>query len=494
MWGVLPITYNYLESVEIIDTINDTLRIIPKINVSGSAYISLTLYDKDYSSHSKDLKINVNSLVTESTPKVTLTSPYNNAIVNTLTPTLEWELDYEGPHPITFTVYLDHSSNPDTEIKTNHNSMNYTLEDELVDGGSYFWKVVPINGICNSEPFMFTIDLDYKPIYEVNITAERNHYLMKQGQVLTLTLTIENRGNMEDEYTLEFNSKSFTNDNITIYNTNFIISPDRWRPVSVSITIPEDIKSGIHPITFTVKSINAMDNTIVNIEILPMGDIEEPTWDVSIDLSNSSVKIDQGLSEIITLVITNEGNMPDNYTISYDTLGFADVDINLSKTEIFLAPGTDRHITTIITVSEDALIGEHFIKFKVESDSAYNESYLGLTIYGKTSPDKSGDDEDNTMLYAGISIIVIIIIIVIILLFIFLKKKKEPEAQVADPEPKIVQSTSVPQPQAQQISMQPQYFPQPATTQPVYQPVPEAIPDTLQPIPGLAPAQSQLEE
>ncbi|MCK5559435.1 MAG: SBBP repeat-containing protein, partial [Thermoplasmata archaeon] len=90
-WSIEPQTYTYIESATIIDTINDTIKIVPKENTTGTEDIELTLTDKDSGTAIKsDITINIDSTISEFTPKVTLLSPPDKTTINTLTPTLKW--------------------------------------------------------------------------------------------------------------------------------------------------------------------------------------------------------------------------------------------------------------------------------------------------------------------------------------------------------------------------------------------------------------------
>ncbi|MCK5561561.1 MAG: SBBP repeat-containing protein [Thermoplasmata archaeon] len=422
-------SYVYIESATITDLSSDTLEIVPVEDVAGSEDIELSLKDKDGGIATKyDITIIVDSRITALTPKVTLKTPINNDIVTTLTPTLEWELDYSGTELITYTIILDENPEPVTPIKSSHTTTSYTLEKVLEDGKTYYWKVIPLNGICISEPFKFTVNLQFQPYYEVNITANKNYIAIEQGATGNIILTVENRGNLEEEYLLEFRSGSFLTSDIQITVTNFIIDPGLDITIGVTINVPDNMGISIHPIEFIVKSYNSIDETIVNVEVLEKGS-GVPTWDVSINISAPSVGIKQGQSASIILTIINEGNMPDNYTIYPESYDFTSTDLIFTADSLSLEPSTDGQITVTITVPENLPPGQYTIRFIVESASTSDEIDLNVNVEERAKPTKSDDDEDDTMLYAGIGIIVIIIIIVLILLFLFVLKKKPQEEE-----------------------------------------------------------------
>ncbi|MCK5559369.1 MAG: hypothetical protein KAJ51_02205, partial [Thermoplasmata archaeon] len=130
IWSVDDKEYNYLESITITDTINDILKINPLDNVTGDVDIKLILTDKDDGTTTKsDITLHIDSRRIEFKPKVTLLSPPDKATINTLTPTLRWELDYSGTDSIKYTVTLDDNPDPLTTIKTGLTTAEYTLEN-----------------------------------------------------------------------------------------------------------------------------------------------------------------------------------------------------------------------------------------------------------------------------------------------------------------------------------------------------------------------------
>ncbi|MCK5559077.1 MAG: SBBP repeat-containing protein, partial [Thermoplasmata archaeon] len=85
-------TYKFLESVIIKDQLNDILEIVPKVNIRREEDIKLTLTDKDGGTDTlSNITISVDSVITIETPKLTLLTPADKNIINTLTPTLTWK-------------------------------------------------------------------------------------------------------------------------------------------------------------------------------------------------------------------------------------------------------------------------------------------------------------------------------------------------------------------------------------------------------------------
>lgn len=75
--------------------------------------------------------------------EISLSSPPDGAFVDAITVRLNWTHDYDGPESIKYDLVVDDEENPDTVIATSLTTGSYLLED-LVDGTTYYWKVVPL--------------------------------------------------------------------------------------------------------------------------------------------------------------------------------------------------------------------------------------------------------------------------------------------------------------------------------------------------------------
>jgi hypothetical protein len=500
-WGISPQTYTYVESVEIIEIINDTLKITPKENVAGSEDIELTLNDKDTGSAVKsDITIIVDSTISEFTPKVTLLSPVNKAVIGTLTPTLKWELDYTGTETITYLIALDENPDPQTAIKTGFTATEYTLENELIDGKTYYWKVEPTNGICLSGAFSFTINLGFEPIFKVNLTSERDSITIKQGTSKDINLTVTNEGNSVDNFKLEFNSANLQS-HIGIDKTNVALDPEINSKVKISIDIPDDFATGDYKITVTATSLTeltANDEATIDVKVVSKDFV--PNYDVSISISPPSLELKQGDSDSVNIFVTNEGNIEYYVTIRFESNDFTSDDITIQGSKLKLLKDGDSSARITITVPENMEPGVYTIKFIAENDETSDESSLTVLITEKEDGKK--EEDDYTMMYALIGIIVVIIV-VLILLFIFLKKKKvkeveppieetqppPPEGLIPEVPPEQIPTPEIPpteQPPTQQF--QPEQVPVPLTpppeqpqVSPEQQPTPDVTPQIPQP-------------
>lgn len=410
-----------LFSIEIIDTLDDIFQIIPVENVSGSDDITLILTDKDNGTTTKpNVTIQIDSKETTHIPKVILLSPPDKSIIETVTPTLEWKLNYSGTDEITYTVYLNEDSNPTTEIISGILSTTYTLVDELDEGKTYYWKVIPKGGICLSNPFRFTINQSFDPIYKVNLTAEKNYIKLKQGEAAEINLTIKNEGNTIDTYKIEYDSPELES-GLSLNKSNIQLLKAAFNKVELGIIIASNMEIGIYTIIVKATSLNdemVTDEDIINVEVY----CEDLLPEVDITVYPKSKVIEQENSDNVTLTISNMGNAPEQFSIYYESSDFAEGEILLSKTSISLGIGEEDYVPITITIPEDMEPGEYQIEFFIQSEEALNSTVLTITVQEKGDGELPLEDSklSKGSLQNFILLLLIIVIISIVITSVFI--------------------------------------------------------------------------
>lgn len=101
-----------------------------------------------------------NSIVINTPPSVYLVSPDDGETIITDSVELEWEGEDEDDDELSYTVYLDTDSEPSTIVFEEEDEEFYDATD-LVDGETYYWKVVASDGIDGTESaiWSFTVDI-----------------------------------------------------------------------------------------------------------------------------------------------------------------------------------------------------------------------------------------------------------------------------------------------------------------------------------------------
>ncbi|MCK5560489.1 MAG: hypothetical protein KAJ51_07840, partial [Thermoplasmata archaeon] len=102
-------------------------------------------------------------------PEVALVSPGNKSILNYTDVELKWNKIYDGTEVVTYDIYLGISDTELEILKQDYKETSYLLND-LANGHTYYWKVVPKAGVLpnritgeESSIFLFTIRKTYKP-------------------------------------------------------------------------------------------------------------------------------------------------------------------------------------------------------------------------------------------------------------------------------------------------------------------------------------------
>jgi eukaryotic-like serine/threonine-protein kinase len=121
-------------------------------------------------------------------PSILLETPENAAIIPETLVTLSWTGEDDDDDQLTYTLYFDTKTDPETMILEDTFDITYDVED-LDDGETYYWKVIVSDGIdsTTSEVWTFSIDLEFiaNELPEIELRVPVDSYLSMQT---TLTL------------------------------------------------------------------------------------------------------------------------------------------------------------------------------------------------------------------------------------------------------------------------------------------------------------------
>jgi uncharacterized membrane protein len=308
----------------------------------------------------------------------------------------------------------------------------------------------------------------------VNLTTEIVTIKIKQGESKELNLTVTNEGNSVDNFKLEISSANLQS-HISLDKTDVLLDPESNSKVKLSIDIPDDFTTGDYTINVSATSLTeltAKDEVTIDVKVISKDFV--PNYDATISISPTSLELEQGDSENVTITVSNNGNIEDDFTIRFESTDFTSANIQFSDTSVPIADGDSDTITVTIKIPDDMQPGVYTIKFIVESNGDPQESSLTVTVKDKDGgePGDKKDEDDNTMLYAIIAI-VIIVIVVLILRFIFLKKKKGgEESPLVDSELKNIRTEEPAAPRSEQPVI-PSEQPSAQVAPPPEQPPPE---------------------
>ncbi|UCH89635.1 MAG: SBBP repeat-containing protein [Thermoplasmata archaeon] len=429
VWSVSNNYRQYFKSVKIIDEVNDILFIEPHRNIDGFIDIELTLTDSDGDSVTRtDVTVQINSWVTEHAPRTSLLYPPDNGIIDTRNPKLVWELDYTGNERVTYDIYLDTQADPIIPIKSDYRFTSYELEIPLEDNKTYYWKVIPSNGICDSGQFSFTVDLGSNPVYKVGLSVERDYIELRQGEAVVVNFTIRNDGNVADVFMLDCESKVLESV-ISLDTINVRLDREELAVFHLIIDLPSDFEIGVFPLS--VKATSFSDSLIkseitINLEVIDKD--YWPIYEINAFLTPTFVEVEPGKSVNVILTIINQGNLPDYYTINFVSDEFTTSNIQLGKISGQLNPGDREQIRITIDVNDIMTEGKRKIKFEVVNDNTSTDTTLTIDVK------KSESSESKSNQFSSVSVSVIIAVLIILFLLVFRRKPGKEDAKEGEKE------------------------------------------------------------
>ena len=212
---------------------------------------------------SDEYKIQINTWEFLQIPYVFLNSPENGSKVNSLRPSLEWLLQYNGSDPITYDIYFGKLSNLKLLFRK-YSGTKYTFDEDLDDGATYYWKIVPrANGIVGPESsiWQFTIDTGYLPVFDLEVRLKTQKIELEQGNNCTFNIIISNFGELKDKISVSFRNLNESNGIIInlITTTDFEIIPNGILELQFNIQLASNTSLGEQVVEISIYSARATD-------------------------------------------------------------------------------------------------------------------------------------------------------------------------------------------------------------------------------------------
>jgi len=186
---------------------------------------------------------------------------------------------------------------------------------------------------------------------EVSISPE-NQKGPPKGK-LEYTITIVNKGNIEDNYSLTVSDNE--NWGPTISPTSLTIPSNDSRTAKLNVTIPEDAENGTKD-NVTVTATSHGDNTVKDNASCTAQAFIVRGVGVSIDPSHMSDVPGATLSYTVT--VTNTGNVADSYDLTISDDAVPSWNPTVSRTSLTIAAGGSDTSTLSVTIPSGAEHGE----------------------------------------------------------------------------------------------------------------------------------------
>jgi hypothetical protein len=369
--------------------------------------------------YSDEYIINVNIPTTLVIPVIKLVSPLNNSIITTTTVELSWEA-INNFHPnIVFDIKLGTQNPTQDVIEQNYANTNYFV-DQLENGQTYYWTVIPklnnINGTCISGIWSFTIDI---PLPRAILKTPENNSIMT-STLPTLVWSLEYKGSESISYNIFFGTNKdpplkqekisttyFAIDTALLDNTSYYWKIIPW------VGEYEGLSSEVW--SFTVK----------------LKDETTPTFGIELILNPNPLEIKPGEVKFISAIVTNLGELNDNFTFSIGKINGMDLTAEVYREDILeIAPGKNKEFLIMVSVEENIKPGFENITITAKSKLAekYNldiQDSNVLTIKILEKDEQKGKDRAQpiSIFYFSILLIIVILIIIAIIILILVRKK-----------------------------------------------------------------------
>lgn len=185
----------------------------------------------------------------------------------------------------------------------------------------------------------------------VEISPSENNAL--PGENLSFTITVRNDGNVTDNYKIEnFDSQGWK---MSLSRTEVSVNPGDFTDVSLQVEIPPDATGG------TEDNITVTATSTENAEIKAENScLAKVTTDQSVEVSVSPSEDNAppGYTLNYEVMVTNTGNIPDNYSLTVVDDVSPSWSPSLNENLLLnVAPGENRKTTLEVTIEENADIG-----------------------------------------------------------------------------------------------------------------------------------------
>ncbi|MCK5559969.1 MAG: hypothetical protein KAJ51_05225, partial [Thermoplasmata archaeon] len=231
-----------------------------------------------------------------------LRSPWNGSIITTTEIELSWWLVEFNLLNVSYDVYFDTIFPPDRIYKSNVENKSIKI-DSLVNGVTYYWKVIPriglINGSCESGVWSFAIEI---PIPKVNLISPENGSIVSSPKP-TLIWSVEYNGTETLKYDIYLDTKKDPGIEVKNYTSKYYLPKKLledgkiyyWKliPKTGLVVGPES-----ETWSFTVRK-NYIPHFELELKVEPLGIVIEP----------ASIKM-------VKAFVTNKGELTDRISLS----------------------------------------------------------------------------------------------------------------------------------------------------------------------------------
>jgi hypothetical protein len=224
-------------------------------------------------------------------------SPADNSTVTTNKIELKWTIEYTGSvAKVKYDVYLDSTTNDPAKMRLIEKDLRqlFTTPNEyLIDGETYYWRVVPTivieDGIVVGDFFgtvgTFKVDTSYRPTLnpKFNFSVHPTFLEIQPGNSKKITVMIENEGNIELDINISFLVEPDGFITLNLNSDRIMLLPGEDNNIEIEIVVPSNIKQNIFVITVKCEAdqISSSNKEIMTLEIGGLDESKGEDEDIS---------------------------------------------------------------------------------------------------------------------------------------------------------------------------------------------------------------------
>jgi uncharacterized membrane protein len=241
---------------------------------------------------------------------------------------------------------------------------------------------------------------------------------MDPGDRYDFRATVTNLGNGDDQFRITLAGK---NSNwATVDKTLVNLNATEKQTVTIRVTVPISALS-TDDAEITVAAVSNYGSASDADDIL-VGVHQKPAMQVDIDVTSVSLKQGENKDSIARITITNQGNGPDTFRVSFsgDITGY----LQSSTPKVDLQPGESRDIVLSVAVVETAPEGKAMGTIVVSSTKFSIKQTLEFDVIIEGGGDDGGLDLFMNPLYLALIGLVVVIVVVVYFVAAASRKRK----------------------------------------------------------------------
>jgi hypothetical protein len=176
---------------------------------------------------------------------INLISPRNGSTIDTLNPRLIWSIDYIGFENVLYDIQISNKTHQKFIIK-DCSLTEYLFKEDLKDGETYYWKIVPRIGKFQGIPSeTWSFKIDYKQNFGLELSVYPPVIEISPNTLKLVKATVRNTGKLDDLVTLKIINFSYNGLSARLFSSNNSnIIPNRIAEFEIIISTSESVKKG----------------------------------------------------------------------------------------------------------------------------------------------------------------------------------------------------------------------------------------------------------